>query len=417
MMNQSMSDAVQHDNARLRERVAELEQENNVLAQERDAHRQGEARLQAILESMTDNVLVWDAAYDYLYANQAAINHVGTTRDQVIGKNMRDGLGHIPEFMRMWMQRVDHVLATNEPLHSEDAAMVGEKKVYSESILSPMRGPDNKPVAAALVYRDITERKQQEEELRMFKAMVDTAPDGFGIADQDGVLIYANAAYQAMTGYGADLIGMRFTDHFSDEHRPEAVAAITQTNAQDTWRGLLHFQRSDGSQVPVEATGFVIRDEQEHIKAMIGLFRDISESQRIEQERQALQQQVIDAQRSALRELSTPLIPITDNVVIMPLVGTIDSQRAQQVMEALLEGVAHHQASLVIIDITGVSVVDTQVAQAFIQAAQAVRLLGAQVMLTGIQPQIAQTLVQLGVDLSGIRTQGSLQAGIAAALK
>jgi rsbT co-antagonist protein RsbR len=180
---------------------------------------------------------------------------------------------------------------------------------------------------------------------------------------------------------------------------------------------LLHFQRSDGSQVPVEATGFVIRDEQEHIKAMIGLFRDISESQRIEQERQALQQQVIDAQRSALRELSTPLIPITDNVVIMPLVGTIDSQRAQQVMEALLEGVAHHQASLVIIDITGVSVVDTQVAQAFIQAAQAVRLLGAQVMLTGIQPQIAQTLVQLGVDLSGIRTQGSLQAGIAAALK
>ncbi|MFP4440302.1 MAG: STAS domain-containing protein [Chloroflexaceae bacterium] len=100
----------------------------------------------------------------------------------------------------------------------------------------------------------------------------------------------------------------------------------------------------------------------------------------------------------------------------MPLIGTIDSQRAQQVMEALLEGVAQHQADLVILDITGVSVVDTQVAQAFIQAAQAVRLLGAQVMLTGIQSQIAQTLVHLGVDLSGIQTQGSLQAGIAAAL-
>jgi anti-anti-sigma factor len=100
----------------------------------------------------------------------------------------------------------------------------------------------------------------------------------------------------------------------------------------------------------------------------------------------------------------------------MPLIGTIDSQRAQQVMEALLEGVAQHQADLVILDITGVSVVDTQVAQAFIQAAQAVRLLGAHVMLTGIQPQIAQTLVHLGVDLSGIQTQGSLQAGIAAAM-
>jgi anti-anti-sigma factor len=145
--------------------------------------------------------------------------------------------------------------------------------------------------------------------------------------------------------------------------------------------------------------------------------RDISESKQRETERAALHQQVIDAQRDALRELSTPLIPISDEVVILPLIGTIDSQRAQQMMEALLEGVARHQASLVILDITGVSVVDTQVAQAFIQAAQAVRLLGAQVMLTGIQPQIAQTLVHLGADLSGIQTQGSLQAGIAAALQ
>jgi anti-anti-sigma factor len=129
-----------------------------------------------------------------------------------------------------------------------------------------------------------------------------------------------------------------------------------------------------------------------------------------------LQQQVIDAQRDALRELSTPLIPISDEVVIMPLIGTIDSNRAQQIMAVLLEGVARHQANLVILDITGVAVVDTPVAQAIINAAQAVKLLGAQVMLTGIQPQMAQTLVQIGLDLSGISTQGSLQAGIALAL-
>jgi anti-anti-sigma factor len=103
--------------------------------------------------------------------------------------------------------------------------------------------------------------------------------------------------------------------------------------------------------------------------------------------------------------------------IFKALIGTIDSQRAQQIMEALLEGVAQHQAELVVLDITGVAMVDTQVAQAFIQAAQAVRLLGTQVMLTGIQPQIAQTLVHLGIDLSGIQTQGSLQAGIASALR
>jgi rsbT co-antagonist protein RsbR len=144
--------------------------------------------------------------------------------------------------------------------------------------------------------------------------------------------------------------------------------------------------------------------------------RDITTQKAQEAEREALQQRVIDAQRTALRELSTPLIPISDEVVIMPLIGTIDSQRAQMVMETLLDGVARYKADLVILDITGVSVVDTQVAQAFIQAAQAVKLLGAQVMLTGIQPQIAQTLIHLGVDLGGIQTRGSLQVGIQSAM-
>jgi rsbT co-antagonist protein RsbR len=143
---------------------------------------------------------------------------------------------------------------------------------------------------------------------------------------------------------------------------------------------------------------------------------DLRQQRQAEAERAALQEQVIDAQRAALRELSTPLIPISDNVVIMPLIGTIDSARAQMVMESLLEGVALYQAETVILDITGVQVVDTQVADAFIRAAQAVRLLGAGVVMTGIQPQIAQTLVQLGVDLSGIQTHGSLQSGIAHAL-
>jgi len=133
--------------------------------------------------------------------------------------------------------------------------------------------------------------------------------------------------------------------------------------------------------------------------------------------RREAEEHVLAAQRDTLRELSTPLIPITDEVVIMPLIGTIDSGRAQLVMETLLDGVAQQRARLVILDITGVTVVDSQVAQALIRAAQAVKLLGARVMLTGIQPQIAQTLVHLGVDLSGIQTRSSLQAGIATALR
>ena len=129
------------------------------------------------------------------------------------------------------------------------------------------------------------------------------------------------------------------------------------------------------------------------------------------------QEEIIEAQKAIVRELSTPLIPITDRVMVMPLIGTIDSTRAQQIMETLLASLAAHDTQVVILDITGVSIIDTMVANALIEAARAARLLGGQVMLTGIRPEVAQTLVGLGVDLRGIRTHSTLDRGIAAALR
>ncbi|MEP7187757.1 MAG: STAS domain-containing protein [Roseiflexaceae bacterium] len=130
-----------------------------------------------------------------------------------------------------------------------------------------------------------------------------------------------------------------------------------------------------------------------------------------------IQEEIIRAQQAALAELSTPLLMINDTTMIMPLVGTVDSRRVGQIMETLLQGVATRRASTVILDITGVAIVDTQVADAFIRASQAVSLLGAQVVLTGIRPEVAQTLVQLGVDLHSIITRGTLQDGITYALR
>jgi rsbT co-antagonist protein RsbR len=125
------------------------------------------------------------------------------------------------------------------------------------------------------------------------------------------------------------------------------------------------------------------------------------------------QDEMIRAQAQALAELSTPLIPINDQVVVMPLVGSTDSRRAQQVIEGLLQGISSSRTRVAIIDITGVPLVDTQVADALLRAAQSVTLLGAQVLLTGIRPEVAQTLVGLGTDLGAIVTRGSLQSGIA----
>jgi rsbT co-antagonist protein RsbR len=142
---------------------------------------------------------------------------------------------------------------------------------------------------------------------------------------------------------------------------------------------------------------------------------DVTERKRAEEAlRQSIAlEETIQAQNAVLAELSTPLIPISDQIVAMPLIGSVDSRRAQQVIETLLQGIAASGAQVAILDITGVPVVDTQVADALIRAAQAVKLLGAQVVLTGIRPEVAQTLVGLGTDLRGIVTRSSLQSGIA----
>jgi anti-anti-sigma regulatory factor len=130
-------------------------------------------------------------------------------------------------------------------------------------------------------------------------------------------------------------------------------------------------------------------------------------------EASARQRQLLDV----VQELSTPLVPIAAGILVLPLVGTVDSQRAQQILEVLLGGITERRARVVIIDITGVAVVDTSVANYLIQATQAVRLLGAECILVGITPEVAQTIVGLGVDLSRLITRSDLQSGVEQALR
>ncbi|MFD1019328.1 RsbT co-antagonist protein RsbRA [Thalassobacillus hwangdonensis] len=126
---------------------------------------------------------------------------------------------------------------------------------------------------------------------------------------------------------------------------------------------------------------------------------------------------IVSLQRVALQELSAPLIPVMENVTIMPLIGTIDTERAKLIMENLLDGVIKHNAEVVLIDITGVPVVDTMVAHHIIQAAEAVRLIGSTCILVGIRPEIAQTIVNLGIDLTKFPTKSSLRKGFQSALE
>ncbi|GEM_PF-3366512 len=391
---------------------AEIEQRKQIEAE----LRRSQSLLQGLIDGLPAGVIAKDGGGRYLIANTFAAQRVGCMPDELIGLTDFDILSS--EEASAATAREQQVFATGNPVEREvSVSLVGGTLTFLATNF-PIRDDQGNLYAVGGIGLDITERKRAEAQLQIFKALAESSPDAIGIAAPDGIISYANQSLQQMFGYDNATVGMLNTTLFTDVDQRERIPALMgEISTRGAWTGLLTGRRQDGSTFPAQVSAFAISDSQGNLLALPAIIRDMSEQQRQETERTALQQQVIDAQRDALRELSSPLIPISEDVVIMPLIGTIDSGRAQQVLEVLLEGVAQHQAELVILDITGVSVVDTQVAQALVRAAQAVKLLGAQVMLTGIQPQIAQTLVHLGVELSGIITRGSLQAGISAALE
>jgi DNA-binding LacI/PurR family transcriptional regulator/anti-anti-sigma regulatory factor len=152
------------------------------------------------------------------------------------------------------------------------------------------------------------------------------------------------------------------------------------------------------------------------------LERESAEREWAQQESVRLQQEVIEAQRQALLELSTPIIPVMElpqggSVIVVPLIGNIDKMRARDIMRQLLEGIREHRAKVIILDVTGVPMVDTEVADHLYKTIQAARLKGARTIVTGISDAVAETIVDLGIDWSGITMLGDLQSGLQAVLK
>src|ERR671914_451010 len=123
-------------------------------------------------------------------------------------------------------------------------------------------------------------------------------------------------------------------------------------------------------------------------------------------------ERVIRQQQDSIRELSTPVLPVRERLLILPIIGVLDRERARQLTEQLLNGIRTHRAKVVVIDITGVPDVDEAVANHLVQTVDASRLMGASVIITGLSPDIAQTLVTIGVDLSKMNTIGDLQGGL-----
>lgn len=209
-------------------------------------------------------------------------------------------------------------------------------------------------------------------------------------------------------GYTAD----EFTadpSFWADRIHPDDIERVFRSLEKLSGEGYTtheyRFRHKDGRWLWAHDDVALSRNADGQVIELVGYWQDVTD--------RVVADQKLRQQAETLRELSTPLIPISDRVVAMPLIGVMDSHRAQQVLTTLLDGIGRTSAAVAIIDITGVALVDTHVASALIQSAKAAQLMGAQVVITGIRPEVAQILVALQLDLGGIVTRGNLQSGIA----
>ncbi|XXT16875.1 PAS domain S-box protein [Sorangium sp. So ce429] len=177
------------------------------------------------------------------------------------------------------------------------------------------------------------------------------------------------------------------------------------------------FQKKSGDIVAVSLSASIMVSGLGETQGLVCVARDLSERKRLEEEERQRLRQVVETQALLLEELSTPLMPIADEILAMPVIGSVDDRRSTQILETLLNGVVAREARIVIIDITGVRKIDARAVQGIVNAVKAVRLLGAQVILTGIRPEVAVALMALEFNLGGVLTFGSLQTGIAHAMR
>jgi rsbT co-antagonist protein RsbR len=265
---------------------------------------------------------------------------------------------------------------------------------------SPARSelPDASPKGAAPTARPNAELERANEVLRL---IVDNLPVIVWGLDLRGVFFLHDGVGLHRIGMKpGQLLGASFFEVFP---AAEYVDPVKEALTGKSLHGFTEF-----GDVPWENWHIPIRDDQGQVTAVVGISLDVSEAKRAEKELRSRLDQ-IERQQRVIHALSTPIIEVWDKVLTLPLLGVVDSGRAAEVMESLLTRVSQTGARFTILDLTGVEAVDTGTAAHLLKLIQAIRLLGAEGIITGIQPVVAQTMVSLGLDLKGIVTLANLR--------
>ena len=382
--------------------------------------------LRAVIEALPDIIFVKDLQGVTVLGNSALARFYNkSSLEEVIGK---DDAALLPPDIARYLMDFDRRIMTSGKAETfeESVPSLGEPRTYLTT-KAPYRDHQGNIIGLVGIARDITQLKRAEDELRAarelleqrveertmelqrekerFLGIYNSSTDAIGYATLEGVLGGVNDAFCTLTGYSKEelVAGRKYQDLTPPEyHEYEAkiIEQIVRTGQPAEYEK--EYIRKDGSRVPISLTTFVVRGAEGEPVGVAAIIKDITERKLAGQ---------------ALLELSTPVLRLWEGILGLPLIGTIDTARAQQIMEKVLQSIVATESTVVIIDVTGIPVVDTKVAGHLLDTGRAANLLGAQYILTGISPSVAQTLTKLDVDLSQVITRGTLRGGLEEAFK
>jgi rsbT co-antagonist protein RsbR len=265
------------------------------------------------------------------------------------------------------------------------------------------------------IIKELETLRKENEKLRLDKnllnSLLEHLPENIYFKDKESKFVRVGKAFVEYMGCkkADELVGKSDFDLFDEAHARPAYE--DEQKIMKTGEPIQKEEKEvypDGSEKWVETTKIPRYNEKGEMVGTFGISRDITEKKLWEEERE----KKLVAQREELIELSTPVIDVWEGVLTVPILGSLDSERASRVSEELLSQIVEKRAGTAIIDISGITAVDSAVADRLIRTAKAVRLVGAEAILTGVGVEIAQTIADLGIDMEGLKTMSTLKDGL-----
>lgn len=393
----------------------------------RTAEEEHRARCAEVVEAMQLGLYVYrleeskgsEAALRCVYGNPAAEELAQRPTAKIVGK-LLDEVTSVPRQKGLIDQYVEvvHERKTVDIDYAVTDAKTGKDVSWAIKAF-PLSGQ-----CVGAIFEDVTKRREIEQSLRstsqFLDSILDNIPMMIFIKDaKDLRYVHINKYMEESLWSSAGWIG--HTDH---EIFPKATADefIAADRAVFEGRVIVDIPEEE---VPIQEAGLrlchtrkiPLYDEAGQPLFLIGMSEDITDRKSAEEakRRELVLLETQTKLMELVRQLSTPLLPLSQGVLVAPLVGQMDEARGQHFMEALLAGIQHHQAETVLIDITGVPSIDASVAEQLLRATRAAGLLGTETALVGVSPDVARTIVDLGVDFGALVTYADLRAGMRAA--